>query len=341
MEFGGLVTSLFVIFEAFFYLVTGQTVNIEKSDCTKFSNFLYGDSRDYSNTCCSDPGIVCDNDGYIKAISNLNELVIIKDNDFMSFPYFSRIEELEIKRSGLKEIPKNILNSATLKKLILAENNIEVIPSDIQNLSQLEELILTNNNIKKLPNEIFNLTHLKKLDLENNQNLQTKMINFGNSTIEECNFGNINISCYQPNTCDLINFKNKLFKDSEAEEEFKLCSEKEIKKVLDNKENKINISQEDKNLSEDDNNNINQKISPFIFIGGIICIGVIIGVFVSYVVKKRSRIQKNNKFEISSNDGPSTEKNEAILDKKQKEDNNEKTPNKLEREFLFQNILND
>jgi len=159
------------------------------------------------------------------------------------------------------------------------------------------------------------------------------MIKFGNSTIKECNFENINVECYEPHTCEQIKFNYKIFNDSEAENEFKFCSEKEIKKVLNNKENIINISQEDKNLSDDDNNNINQKISPYIFIGGFISIIVIIGVLVNYLIIKKNQTLKNDKFEICSNDDSSIDKNEATLDEKKK-DSGSKTPNKLERVFI-------
>jgi len=38
----------------------------EASDCTRYYNFIKGDSKYYNNDCCSDPNIVCDNEGYIK-----------------------------------------------------------------------------------------------------------------------------------------------------------------------------------------------------------------------------------------------------------------------------------
>jgi len=62
------VTFLFLIYGISFYSVIGQTNNKEESDCTKFYNFIYGDTKDYGDSCCSDPGITCDNDNYIKDI---------------------------------------------------------------------------------------------------------------------------------------------------------------------------------------------------------------------------------------------------------------------------------
>jgi len=64
MIFGKFVAFLFFICETFFYLVAGQE-NKEKSDCTKLYNFLNGDSKDYSNSCCDKSDIECDDEGYI------------------------------------------------------------------------------------------------------------------------------------------------------------------------------------------------------------------------------------------------------------------------------------
>jgi len=56
-------TFLFLMYGPFLYLVKGQ------SDCTILYNYIKGDSIDYSNKCCSDPGINCDNEGYITKFS--------------------------------------------------------------------------------------------------------------------------------------------------------------------------------------------------------------------------------------------------------------------------------
>jgi len=51
----------FLIYETSCYLVIGLT-----NDCTKYYNYLKGDSNDYENkSCCSIPGIKCDEKGYI------------------------------------------------------------------------------------------------------------------------------------------------------------------------------------------------------------------------------------------------------------------------------------
>jgi len=96
MKFGNYVTSLFLIFKTFFYLVNGQTMNgKEKSDCTKLYNFLNGDTKDYANSCCKNIGIDCDKEEqtYITSLTISDTINTIKAN-LDSFPYFSRIESL-------------------------------------------------------------------------------------------------------------------------------------------------------------------------------------------------------------------------------------------------------
>jgi len=48
--------------------VIGQTIG-KKSDCTKLYNFINGDSKNYSNNCCSESEIKCDNEGYITSFN--------------------------------------------------------------------------------------------------------------------------------------------------------------------------------------------------------------------------------------------------------------------------------
>jgi len=61
MKFLISVALLFLIYETTFYLVLGQSINEEKTDCTKLLNYLNGDSEDYGNKCClNTSAIKCD-----------------------------------------------------------------------------------------------------------------------------------------------------------------------------------------------------------------------------------------------------------------------------------------
>jgi len=384
------LTFLFLMYGLSFYLVKGQ------SDCTLLYNYINGDSNDYSNDCCSDPGINCDN-GYITKFSNKDAKKLIPD--ITSFPYLSRIENLTIIDNGIKEIsdsiikltslksldldtnsiesipstiqnltnleilrlndnnikelPNELFNFANLKllnlrgnqieiippaiqnlsqlqelyfeennikelpnelfnlpsliKLNFRENNIEIIPPAIQNLSKLEYLFLKRNNIKQLPKEIFNLKNLKRLTLHDNHNLKTKIINFGSTTLIDCNLNNINVICYQPHTCNKITFNNIEFKDAEAEKELRLCTQEDINNFY-------------RGIEENDN----QKRSPFMIIGIILgCIVVIlIGILVAFLlIKKRKSKREDNGSDKSSKDEFRTGSIKVTLNQNQNHDN--------------------
>ena len=70
MKFGvfSVTLPLLVFFEMTFNFVTGYVYVSLNSDCTELNNFLNNDNKNYYNDCCSDPGIECDNDGYITYI---------------------------------------------------------------------------------------------------------------------------------------------------------------------------------------------------------------------------------------------------------------------------------
>jgi len=170
MNFGKFRTFLFLIFETYlFYLAIGETVDKEQNDCTKIYNFLNqaSDNQNYQN--CSNNKIFNDQLVFDEQDNLIYYYHKNKNLDLNSFPYFSKIERLELGYSELNEIPKSILNLTTLVLLKVNLNNIEVIPPEIQNLKQLSYLDLSYNNIKELPKELFNLKNLTILNLSNNK----------------------------------------------------------------------------------------------------------------------------------------------------------------------------
>jgi len=71
MKFGTFLAFLFLIYGTSFYLVTGQLIDDERSDCTKLMNFINGDSKDYANSCCSGElaKAKCDNENHVTYFS--------------------------------------------------------------------------------------------------------------------------------------------------------------------------------------------------------------------------------------------------------------------------------
>jgi len=194
-------------------------------------------------------------------------------------------------------LPNEIFNLKNLKQLVLGSNKIEVIPPAIQNLSNLEELFIGNNNIKKLPNEIFSLKNLRSLYLKNNPNLNVHIINFGNLPIKECDFSNINVLCYEPNTCEIVNLDNEILKDTDAQSRFRMCTKEEIENIQFQEQS--NRGQDSYDGYENNLNFSNEKSSSLN--SGIIIIGsavvILIGILVAFMFIKK----KGSKREIKSN----------------------------------------
>eukprot|EP00833_Pecoramyces_ruminatium_P017661 jgi/Orpsp1_1/1191693/evm.model.d7180000087878.1 len=83
--------------------------------------------------------------------------------------------------------------------------NITMVTEDIGNLFNLEILDLSNNNLEEIHSNLFALSNLKNINLSENPNLEAKIINFGGKEpVATCNFSNIKMSCYEPNTCENI-----------------------------------------------------------------------------------------------------------------------------------------
>eukprot|EP00833_Pecoramyces_ruminatium_P000174 jgi/Orpsp1_1/1174206/evm.model.c7180000049269.1 len=92
-----------------------------------------------------------------------------------------------------------------LKKLILGKNEqITTIRPSISKLTKLEEIDLSNLSITELPEDIFKL-NLFSLNISNNFKLKAKIYNF-QKKIDECDFRNTNIECYEPDTCNSVNY---------------------------------------------------------------------------------------------------------------------------------------
>jgi len=141
-----------------------------------------------------------------------------------------------------------------------------------------------------LPNEVFSLTNLKEFGFQNNKNLTTKIIKFGDSSISNCNFTDVNIECYEPNTCRSIFYNNNKYNnDAEFQKVYRKCTEKEINDILSGL--KINRKTDNSNYL-------------LIILGCIIVI--FIGVLVTFMLirkkksKKRYEIDSKNVFRTGS-----------------------------------------
>ena len=153
----------------------------------------------------------------------------------------------------------------------------------------------------------FKNIYIYKSSLNDNPNLSVKMIRFGNSTIDNCNFNNINILCYEPQTCKSINFNNKEFSDAKAQKYFKICTKEEEEELNEN----IGQKEISNDLNQEENqNNVNLKDNKLKYILIIVlgCVVVIaIGILVTFMFIKKPKNKKQFKlsalFNFNLNNG--------------------------------------
>jgi len=299
MKFGKLALSfLFLIYEITFSLVTGQAINGEKNDCTKFYNFIRGDDKVYSNDeCCSESeitGIYCEN-GYItSSCFTLNGYPFDKgycysneNVDFTSFPYLSKLEKLYLRNRKLKNIPGELFKLSNLEILYIDQNEIETIPPSISNLTKLRELYLFNNKIKILPDEMFKLPNLEIIDLSSNE-IEAIPPSISSSTkLKELYIGNNKIKSISDELYKLPNLV-----ELEIDENLSLTNE-----TLTQTNN--NLNQKDENSSQEDkksDSSITNSNTIFWY-----AVAILIGVFVVFIFINKKKFRKNNESDISIN----------------------------------------
>lgn len=82
-----------------------------------------------------------------------------------------KLQGLNINGVGATEVPKEVGNLKSLKKIWCCDNRISELPKELFFIAGLEEIRASGNNIKKLPDEVGFLQNLIIIDLEKN-NLQ-------------------------------------------------------------------------------------------------------------------------------------------------------------------------
>lgn len=103
-----------------------------------------------------------------KKLNKLRHLNLVGDGK-CAFPanHLTQLDSVEsIFLANFTEIPEEIFQLKSLKRLYLYRNNIKRIPSSIKNLVNLEELNLEGNPISKLPEEVFELPKLATITVD-------------------------------------------------------------------------------------------------------------------------------------------------------------------------------
>jgi len=196
----------------------------------------------------------------ISFLPKLKFLYLIK-NQLQTVPLavtrILNLEDLDLEGNNITSLPEELYNMQTLKNLVLNSNKIGSISPSIGKLVNLEKLYLSDVGLKSLPDELFKLDklvkltvskndlssisnkifnlNLKELYIYDNPHLSMKIINFKTSPLANCDFRNINVICYQSNTCS--NLKDM------KEDDLKICSNLEVEEIQKEmeSENKSNL----------------------------------------------------------------------------------------------------
>ena len=93
----------------------------------------------------------------------------LKRKGFTEFPkelrLFPNLIKLDLSKNKIKFFPDSLAYLSNLATLHLSRNQIEFIPTSISLLESLEELDLWDNYIEELPKELAGLKNLKLLDI--------------------------------------------------------------------------------------------------------------------------------------------------------------------------------
>eukprot|EP00833_Pecoramyces_ruminatium_P011285 jgi/Orpsp1_1/1185317/evm.model.c7180000093229.1 len=189
--------------------------------------------------------------------NNLNEIPINDLSKFISLDYFiafnNKFNSLNISGSfsylerfyiDNNSFDNNIFNGLSLYKnlqwiYLMNNQQIEKIPNSISNLTDLEIIDIRDTSIQELPDNIYNLSKMKRLYIENNT-AQYKIMNFVNSPIDFCYFGNKTlIIYYQKDTCKNIKNRDYFNYDDESDE---------IKEYIDDTNNENKNTKDCENL---------------------------------------------------------------------------------------------
>ncbi|WP_437322020.1 leucine-rich repeat domain-containing protein [Sorangium sp. So ce385] len=86
-----------------------------------------------------------------------------------SLAALGQLSKLDLSGNRLKWFPSNLCRLTSLRSLNVSDNAIKEVPASISALVDLEELDLGFNNLERLPKELFALPRLRKLELSGNQ----------------------------------------------------------------------------------------------------------------------------------------------------------------------------
>jgi Leucine-rich repeat (LRR) protein len=110
----------------------------------------------------------------------------------------STAKTINLSNTGLKQVPKDILDNSSVVAFNVADNNLTgALPAEIRKLTNLEVLIASDNKMTGIPAEIGQLSKLKTANFANN-NISGLPLEIGNlKNLDTLDLrGNPNVSKY-------------------------------------------------------------------------------------------------------------------------------------------------
>jgi Leucine-rich repeat (LRR) protein len=93
----------------------------------------------------------------------------VKDLDISKIGNLKQLEELQVTRCGLSNLPGSFKKLENLSLLNLSDNQLSLLPKEIVEFQKLKILNINSNKFTLLPAELGELSQLQELYLSNNQ----------------------------------------------------------------------------------------------------------------------------------------------------------------------------
>ncbi|ORX46243.1 L domain-like protein [Piromyces finnis] len=156
--------------------------------------------------------------------STIEELYLRENNMSGTFSIPETLNSINILNNRfdtlyIKSYTKDVENYSLENFEIGYNKNIKSIKSSFFNLKSLEKIDFSGLSITELPNELFHFPNLKFLNISYNPQLNAKIYKYDRS-IDNCDFTNTKINCYNPESCSTIIGGNESTYNKKSEDVF-------------------------------------------------------------------------------------------------------------------------
>lgn len=159
------------LFYILFFVLSGCGVSMEDQK-QAIKDILEANGYDVSKVDPANPKalnrFIRTHEGMIRVLNlDSGNIKTIPSSSLKKLPY---LRILQLRHTGISQLPPEIGNLKHLEELDLRDNELETLPDEICNLPAIKTIHLTGNKLTSLPDSFGNLVTLNgTLDLENNR----------------------------------------------------------------------------------------------------------------------------------------------------------------------------